>query len=209
MKRLPLRVSELTDRSDIDRDAVVDPDALGSDWGDGFFVQQEPVLIKRDSAGNIVRTIPLTELEAMQELRRNAEIAEQTAKLVDPVATPKNTIKTTSDRDKIVYLIAKRLWDWYGEDAQMIDKSFLNPIRDGIPVCPVHLEGCPLTRCEKTRRVTKKYATPAEVLDWLVRVVAARAKVVNKHKGWQGYMPSVTISREVNGGNAGSNSAKG
>lgn len=196
----PVIVGEITERSDIDRDSPVDADDLGSDWGDGFFVNQEPVLIKRDSAGNIVRAIPLSEIEATREMRRNAEMAMESAKVVDPIRSPSKTPLTTSEREKLVFIIAKRLFDWYTEEAQMSDIASLNPIRDGIPSCPDHPKGCPLTRCERRgRKITKLFASPTEVLDWLVQVVAVRARVVNKNKGWRGISQdlSLHLTREV------------
>lgn len=192
----PLKISELEERSDIDSDFAISADDLGNDWGDGFFVQEEPVLIKRDSRGNIVRTIPLSEVEYLREMRINAEkIAEAgLVKEVEPVKSP-GTRLNTEQRNQLVFIIAKRLCDWYMEN--MDDITGLNPVRDGIPTCAVHKDGCPLSGCEKIRSVRRKYASPYEVLQWLTRVVGDRAKIVNKRQDWRGYTPDISISRAV------------
>ena len=192
----PVRISEIAERSDIDRDDVVSADDLGSDWGDGFFVNQEPVLIKRDWRGEIARVIPLSELEAIREMERNAEMAEAAAKVVDPIPTPSKRKLTTTEREKLVFIMAKRLFDWYAGNQG--DITMLNPLRDGIPKCPDHPRGCPLTRCElRGRPISKYYASPGEVLEWLVAIVSARARITDKRNNWAGYTPNITISREA------------
>lgn len=190
----PGKIVDLVERSDIDRDDKIDPDSLGEDWGDGFFVQTEPVLIKRDAHGNIARTIPLSEVAARREMMLEAQRASGQAVEVDPIGPPNRLSR--EDKQKLVFIIAKHLWDWYKDQGRLPNE--LNPLYDGIPTCHEHPEGCPLTRCEKKgRNITRKYASESEVLDWLVRVVGARATLNINKSNQMGYRPTLTLKREI------------
>lgn len=72
-------IRTITERSDIDRDQNVKAKDLGEDWGDGFFVQEEPVLVTRNPDGSIKRTTPLSEVPGfIDNLEDDAEPVERT-----------------------------------------------------------------------------------------------------------------------------------
>lgn len=193
-KASPGTMVDLVERSDIDRDDKISTDMLGEDWGDGFFVEQEPVLIQRNAAGHIIRSIPLSEVAAHRAMLEEADRLAGPPKEVEPISSPNKLSR--EDKDKLVFIIAKHLWDWYKAQGRLPNE--LNPLYDGIPTCHEHLAGCPLTPCgKKGRKIGRLYASEGEVLEWLVRVVGSRAKLNIERSGQQGYRPMLTIRREV------------
>lgn len=72
-------IRTITERSDFDPHERVRAKDLGEDWGDGFFVQEEPVLVQRNKDGSIARTTPLSEVPGfLQGLEDDAPPVERT-----------------------------------------------------------------------------------------------------------------------------------
>ncbi len=182
-------VRELVERSDIDRDQKISVDDLGEeDWGGGFRVDPNPVVIERGPQGEIKRTVPLNDvLEAQAILAEQAW--EDEPVVANTVVAP--TPVTTEQREKLVRILAVRLFKWYA--GQPPHPARFNPIYDGIPQLPPgspeHLQPLPGTKLYP--------ATPDQVLEWLKSsVLAPRIKVINNERGLHGYQPSIRISRD-------------
>ena len=176
---------DITERSDFDRDQTIKSGELGEDWGDGFFVEEEPVIVQRNAQGHIVRTTPMSEYADMQREEAAPVIAEQK---IQP------TPISRADREKLVYILASRLFKYYA--AQPRSATKFNPIYDGIPDVPAgspeNLQPIPGTNLFP--------ATPNQIMEWLkVKVIAPRVKVQNHKRGLSGYQPELTISRKANG----------
>ena len=143
------------------------------DWGDGFFVEPAPVVVFRGPDGGIVRTVPVGEIPGVEW---------SSGKLVpdaDPVEgrpRPTPVPLGTADREKLVSILASRLWRYY-RDRGPNDPRF-NPFRDGIPELPAgspeHLQPLPGTPLYP--------ATDAQIHDYLRRFVAERVTVINKNR---------------------------
>lgn len=151
------------------------------DWGDGFFMEPEPVLVQRAPDGSIVRTTPLSEIPGVHFERGGlvpneltTEQKEAKAKVVDAKPTP--VPLTRDQRYKLVEILAGRLFRYYQSRGPM-DPRF-NPFRDGIPDLPAgspeHLEPLPGTDLYP--------ATDAQIMDWLRRFVGERAEVINRNR---------------------------
>jgi hypothetical protein len=192
------RIYEITERSDIDphedlRPGLGKSDKLGEDWGDGFFVQEEPVAVLRDKSGAIIRTTPLSEVPFLNWNRdEDEEPPVEGRARTNPV--PMNA----ADRSKLVAILAQRLFRWYAQQPRSL--LTFNPLYDGIPRAPSgspeHLQPVPGTKLYP--------ATPGEVLEWLKNdVIAPRIRVINKKKNLKGWTAdaadyAVRISREPN-----------
>lgn len=174
---------DIAERSDFDRDQVVKTKELGEDWGDGFFVEEEPVVVYRDAQGGIVKTVPLS------------EHAEQQAEMAEPIIAEQKIQPTPisrQDRDKLVAILAARLFKWYATQPRHPTKY--NPVHDGIPDLPPgspdNLQPLPGTKLYP--------ATPGQVIDWLkTTVIGPRVQVQNHKRGLDGYQPQLTISRKA------------
>lgn len=179
------RVYEITERSDFDRDQKVKADDLGEDWGDGFFVEAEPVLVDRDAKGAIIRTTPLSQVPALAHLVTGDEAPPIEGRLkIEPKPLSR------ADRNKLVEVLALKLFNWY--KRQPPNPSKYNPVHDGIPdVPPGSPEGLqPLPGSNLYP------ATPGQVIEWLkTTVIGPRVQVINKKQGWEGYRPSLQIKR--------------
>jgi hypothetical protein len=146
------------------------------DWGDGFFVDPEPVLVFRAPDGSIARTVPLSEIPGVNFTGGRMVTDEEilSTKEVPEVATP--VPLPTADREKLVGIMAGRLYRYYRERGPK-DPRY-NPFRDGIPDLPAgspeHLQPLPGTPLYP--------ATDGQIHDWVRRFVADRVKVVNTHR---------------------------
>lgn len=179
---------DIVERSDVDRDQKVTAKDLGDDdWGDGFTVSSEPVMVLRGEDGGIVKTVPLSEWDTMME--RKQEEAEKAPPVeAPPVVSP--TPLTTADREKLVEILAIRLFKWYA--SQPRNPTKYNPVYDGLPDAP---PGSPVNL--QPPAGTNLYpATPYQVLEWLkTTVIGPRAKIVNHKRGMSGYQPSLSFER--------------
>lgn len=180
-------IPEIEDRSDFDAQAPHrhQIDKLGEALGDGFFVQEEPVLVHRDKQGRIVRTEPLSEARFSELLanEKNEEQIDQEGRakeefyLANPVPIPRPL--TTSAREKLVHLMAERLFRWYEALGPQVDTY--NPVYDGIPDNPTDQKAL------QPPPGTNLYpASGHQVFEWLKRVISVRAEFVNKKTGTRG-----------------------
>ena len=180
------RVVELEERSDFDpHQSVKSQEAvLGEHLGDGFFLQMEPVLVQRDRAGNIIRTVPMHEAMLMAE--RAQEAAAKAPPLIGrekPILHP----LPTSEREKLAGILANRLFAWY--DEQPPSPTMYNPIYDGIPEIPPSADKALAKPLPGTRLYS---ASKFEVYEWLCRVVASRITLTNRKKGIKGHQPDLS-----------------
>lgn len=190
------RITTIDERSDVDHHSKITGDMLGEDWGEGFFVEEEPVLVQRDAfTGEITKTTSLSEVPGLdlnpdEDDESKLEVGESRIVPV-PLAT--------SDREKLVFILASRLFKWYL--SQPPNPLQINPIYDGIPVCVDHTTGCSY---ECKRPQTKYFGSKGEVFEYLRQIVSSRATIVNKKNNWRGYSPTLTITRRTSGDSSGS-----
>lgn len=171
-------IREIVDRSDFDKHGNIEKDQLGEDWGDGFFVQSEPVLIERAADGSIARTTPLSEAF----LQEKKEIAAETAEPVLAKQTRQLRQRGITEREMLVDILATRMFKHY--DSLTPSATTLNPIHDGIPTCHEHPLGCHLA-CQ--RQAGRYKASRGEVYEWMRRLVASRIEVIDKRTGNSGW----------------------
>ncbi len=144
------------------------------DWGDGFFVEPEPVLVFRAPDGGIERTVPLSEIPGVHYGER--ELSQEELEKKEEAAGPSRVPLPTAQREKLVSILTNRLFRYYA-DRGPGDPRY-NPFRDGIPELPAgspqHLQPLPGTDLFP--------ATNGQIHDYLRRFVAARVQVVNKNR---------------------------
>lgn len=143
------------------------------DWGDGFFVQPEPVIVFRDNAGVIMKTVPLSEVPGVH-VERGGLKPDKPPVEVAPVPTP--VPLSTANREKLVTILANRLFKYYW-NREPKDLRY-NPFRDGIPELPAgapeHFQPLPGTQLYP--------CTKAQVYAYCRSVVADRVTVINRNK---------------------------
>lgn len=188
------KVYDIKERSDFDpheskQNIVAQLESEGEDWGDGFIVQDEMVVVTRSKKdGRIIRTTPMSEALFMKE----ADEERYEPIEVDSRITPSPL--GIGDREKIVDILAWRLFKYYRE--QPPHPTRYNPIHDGILDAPA---GSP----ENLQPLpgSKLYpATPGEVFEWLkTKVIGPRAQIVNKAQGRTGVATdyALRISRKL------------
>jgi len=145
------------------------------DWGDGFHVDPVPVLVQRHPDGSIARTTPLNEIPGVHfESGRLKPDEVLEPKEVDAKPTP--VPLSTSDREKLVGILALRLYNYYRERGPR-DPRY-NPFRDGIPELPAgspeHLSPLPGTPLYP--------ATDGQIRDYLRRFIVERVTVINRNR---------------------------
>lgn len=187
------RIPTIKERSDVDHHENLGPGysrRLAPDaeyWGEGFFVQEEPVLVQRGPDGTIARTTPLSQVPGVEldaeggdELRDDEVLEAEPLQVLRPLPT--------SRREKLAFILAKRMMDWYVERL-MANPMELNPLRDGIPVCRDHPAptGCTFGCKGAEQGVSRYNASPGEVFEWVKGVVARRIKLINKKQNRRGY----------------------
>lgn len=142
-------------------------EATGEDLGEGFVMQEQPVLVQRGPDGSIVRTTPLNELPGVEYFTGAPE--DQA-----PVETP--AVLGRADRNKLVDVLSLRLFKYYRQMPP--EQQKYNPFYDGLPELPAgspeHLQPLPGTPLYP--------ATDGQVYEWLRRFVADRVQVVNKNR---------------------------
>ncbi len=173
----------LGDRDAPKRQLMQAIEATHDDWGDGFYVQREPVMVERDRMGKIVRTTPLSELEGVEvdPLDHDPVTAEERAKVV---------AMTRKQRGKFRAILAHRLFYYY-KDRGPGDPLY-NPFRDGIADLPSgspeYLQPLPGTQLFP--------ATEGQIYDWLLKFVADRATVIDKRRFGGGHMQDLAVRIE-------------
>lgn len=144
------------------------------DWGDGFFVEPEPVLVFRGHDGGIERTVPMSEIPGVRYGK--PELTQQELEAKEEAKGPSRVPLPTAQREKLVSILTGRLFRYY-RDRGPKDPRY-NPFRDGIPELPAgspqHLQPLPGTDLFP--------ATDGQIHDYLRRFVAARVTVVNKNR---------------------------
>ena len=174
-------VREIEDRTDVDdhlpeRQLREEVAAGAEDWGDGFFVDPEPVLVQRGPDGAIVRTTPLHELPGLDLNPDDEEPYEP-----EHAKHRTHSVLPTSEREKLAFVLANRLYKWYQQQPPRVDQY--NPIYDGIPEMPANSD-----RALQPLPGTNLYlASPEQVFQWLYKVVGARVEIVNKKRGLKGH----------------------
>lgn len=176
------KVRQIDERADFDPHQKVKASQLGEDWGDGFFVQEEPVVVHRHADGSIASLNPLSSLEGMiDNLDDDAEpIDAGTINELKPISL--------TERQKLVEILSMRLIRWY--KSRPPELMAFNPIYDGVPVAPAgspeHLQPIPGTNLYP--------ASEQEVFDWIKRdVIGPRVQLINKRKKWTGYAQDVAV----------------
>lgn len=144
------------------------------DWGDGFHVDPVPVLVQRAPDGSIVRTTPLNEIPGVSFSK--GRLVDEAAPPLEVEARPTPVPLSTSDREKLVGILATRLYRYY-RDRGPNDPRY-NPFRDGIPELPAgspeHLQPLPGTPLYP--------ATDGQIKDYLRRFIVDRVTVVNRNR---------------------------
>lgn len=157
------------------------------DWGDGFYVQEQPVLVQRAPDGSIIRTTPLGEIPGVTfsggKVVREDEIMD-----VDAVPTP--AVLSRSDRQKLVEILTQRLFRYY-RDRGPNDPRF-NPFRDGIPELPAgspeHLQPLPGTPLYP--------ATNEQIAAYLRKFIGDRVTVIDKNRFGGGALQDLALHIE-------------
>ena len=115
----------------------------------------------------------------------------------DPVEVaprPYNEPLSISDREKMVSILAMRLFQWYRSQPQRVD--IYNPVWDGIPDAP---PGSP-TNLQPLPGMNLYPATEMQVYEWLkTKVIGPRAQIINKKQGKEGVASdyAVRITRDI------------
>lgn len=156
------------------------------DWGDGFFVENEPVLVTRGRDGSIIRTTPLSDIPGVDYKTQEQEEAEA----VVAEAKPKPVPLSRSDREKLVGILAGRLFRYY-KDRGPGDPRF-NPLRDGIPDVPA---GSP-ENLQPLPGMKLYPATDGQVHEWITRFIASRVSVIDKGRFGQGQLQDLALHIE-------------
>jgi hypothetical protein len=175
------QVAELKERSDFDPHQSIKRDKLGEDWGDGFFVNPEPVVIERDARGQIQYTIPLSEYFQMRQSQPSLP-AVRAPLHISP------TRKTIPQIDQIAGRMAADLLKWYM--ARPPSPSMFNPVYDGIPTCNKHPEGCAFG-CPPEYQTGIIQATTAELYLFLKRIIGQRVEIRKAKSGISGWRPDL------------------
>lgn len=175
------KIYEIKERTDHDRDMPVHARDLGEDWGNGFFVKEEPVVIDRNPDGSIRRLRDLSDVRGFME----QSMADKPIEL-DPVN--KLSPIPLSAREKLAGILAMRLFKWYAGQAPRVD--LFNPLYDGIPDAP---PGAP-EHLQPTPETPLVPATPNQVYEWLkTEVIGPRVQLINKRRNLEGFRPDIAM----------------
>lgn len=166
------------------------------DLGDGFMIQDEPVLIQRGPDGGIVRITPLSEivgvhfegtvlkkdpdLKTSREIEADARVAEEREELV---------VIPRAQREKLRHILTTRLWNHYMTEASLRNRAKWNPFRDGLPEAP---DGAP-EFLQPSAEMPLIPATPHQVYEYLLKHVAQRAKVIDTKRFGGGTLQDLAL----------------
>lgn len=186
----PKKSFVLKERSDVDPHQGFKPEELGmEDWGEGFYVNPEPVVIERNEDGSLKRTTPISEAtpdQLIPKIWQDGQIVEAEA-IQKPRPAPKRP------QEKVVALLAGLLMRYYASlqpgqiaynplydgipaDASVTDDKILDPKRDGHGLVHVSAE---------------------EVHSWLKQIIGKRAQIRNAKTGklgWQGDIKDLVVT---------------
>ena len=184
---MELEETTLGDRDAPKRQLIQSIPATHEDWGGGFFVYPESVLVTRDKWGKIVRTTPLSEIEGVDPNPIDFDPE------VDPVLAEQNATvvpMTREQRGKFHAILAHRLFYYY-KDRGPADPRY-NPCRDGIADLPAgspeHLQ--PLAGTQLFP------ATEGQIYDWLFKFTSERATVIDKRRFGGGHLEDLAVRIE-------------
>ena len=171
------RVRTLTERSDVDPHSNLTAKDLGEDWGDGFYVAPEHVLVERGPDGGIVRTTPLSEIPGVDLYGAANPEPEQAS------ARPKPVALSREERGKLVDVLTMKLFKYYKNRPK--DHPAFNPFRDGIPEVA---DADPMNLAPGKSEAVLMHPNPSdtEIYMWLRKFVGARASIVDKKQGFNG-----------------------
>jgi hypothetical protein len=164
----------ITGRSDFDEHSD-DYSALGEDLGDGVYAAEEPVKMYRDARGNLIRTVPLSEVaEEEARMREDGLLGEDPPPMVGaPSMSP--VPMQRHEREDVVDAMALKLYLWYQEQPPGL---MYNPIYDGIPHNTSGSD--PKALHMRQGDSALKPASTIEILEWFKRIIGARAEIVNE-----------------------------
>lgn len=186
-KSLQTKQWELQQRSGVDPHEKFNPEKLGmEDWGDGFHVHAEPVLIERGPMGNIVRTTPVSEAYDKGMFAKLQQDAEMTAKTVRPAPA-------IFKQENMVELLAGYLMTYYSRFKP--NQLPYNPLYDGIPLSESKASKLIFEPGKAHAQLT--HVPAHEVHEWLKMVLGKRASMINARtgkKGWSGDIETTLIS---------------
>ena len=174
----PKKSYVIEERSDVDPHEKFDPADLGmEEWDENFWVNPEPVVVDRGPDGRILRTTPLSEAtpeDIGPKIFKDGELIE-----ADPIPTP----TPRRMQDKTVHLMAGLLMRYYASLAP--GQIGYNPLYDGIPAKAILGSKWDL-QPEKTN-AELVHVSAAEVHEWLKKLLATRAKIIDDKHGQKGY----------------------
>lgn len=187
-KEVPQRSFDLEERSDVDPHEKFDPEKLGlEDWGDGFHVEVEPVVIERNELGAIKRTTPISEATPHQLMPARFDEHNNLREEAKPKPTPRRM------QEKVVDMMAGLLMRYYSDLPP--GAIHYNPLYDGIPADEYLADDRVL---EPNKLNAKLVHVPAhEVHIWLKKLLAKRAQIINTRtgqRGWNGDISDLQVS---------------
>lgn len=187
-KSVPKQSFEITERSDVDPHQGFDPEELGmEDWGDGFYVHAEPVVIERNPDGAIARTTPLSEATPHQLFPSKFDAGSEPIE-----AEPVPKMSKRRMQAKTVDMMAGLLMVYYSRLKP--GQIAYNPLYDGIPL-EESLAGDLILEPNKTD-AQLTHVSASEVHEWLKKLLGKRAELINHktgQKGWSGDISDLSV----------------
>ncbi len=187
-KSVPKKEFVLKERSDVDPHEGFDPDKLGmEDWGDGFYVNKEPVIVERNQDGSLRRTTPISEATPdmlTRKVWKDGEIVE-----AEPVQSP----APRRPQETVVKMLAALLMRYYSEMPP--GALSYNPLYDGIPA-DSFLGDDKILEPNKTN-ANLVHVSAEEVHSWLRQLIGKRAEIRNAktgQHGWKGDISDLMVS---------------
>lgn len=165
------------------------------DWGDGFYVDPERVLVIRNPDGGIKSLTPLNSLPGVHwqsgKLVKDDETqADIEHKIKNVEGKPVPHPMTRTERERFTMILATRLYN-YWKSRGPNDNKF-NPFRDGLPELPAgspeHLRPLPGT-------VTYP-ATDGQIMAYARKFVGDRASVIDRRRFGVGKLQDLAIRIE-------------
>lgn len=154
------------------------------DWGDGFYVSNEPVLVQRAPDGSIIRTTPLSEIPGVH-WQGGKMVADEEPLVAKEKPTPVTLGR--EERRKLVTILAGRLVR-YWRDRGPNDPRY-NPFRDGIPELPAgspeHLQPLPGTPLYP--------ATDGQIYEYAKKFIGERVQVIDKKRFGSGHIQDLAL----------------
>lgn len=186
-KSVPTKEFVLQERSDVDPHEKFDPEALGmEDWGDGFHVNPEPVVIKRNLDGSIRRTIPISEAvpaDLKPDMWKDGELL-----VADPIPQP----APRRPQEKVVEMLSGLLMQYYSQMPP--GRLSYNPLYDGIPANEALSHDKILQPHELGSDLV--HVPAHEVHEWLRKLIGKRAEIRNAKTGklgWKGDISDLVV----------------